>query len=315
MEKTQKRPKKHRAHVSYYDYVTNVVTKCSHQYMILQSKSFRDFKISLNSNPDQKTPAGVHYKITPRKCKSYSCPICGKKKVMDLMDRLKTVDLKHYRFFTLTLKNKYNLDDTEKNLKRISDCFNELNKKLRKKKQYKGLEYFRVTEVGHDGMVHLHGIWNKYIPSAELSEMWQSITKDSFIVKVERIKNKKDAMNYLYKYLSKDVAKFNNLINPKLFNMDLQNTAALFYESGKRRYQSSRKFFPVKQEKNSDFVPYYFEDVDTKTIENFIESSVRQFNLTKENFDLTYYYESDLYLDNLFKPENKKIKRSKAPPN
>lgn len=302
----EKRQKRHRSHASYYEYVTNIVDKCGHKYLVLQSKNFRDFKISYNSNNDLKVPGGVHYKITPAKCKSYSCPICGKKKVLDLMKRLKGIDLKHYRFFTLTLKNKYNFDNTVENLNNVSKYFNELNKRLRKRKEFKGLEYFRVTEIGKDGMIHIHGIWNKYVPSAFLSEMWHDITKESFITKVERIKNKADAVNYLYKYLSKDVVSKNRNTDPNFFVIDKTNSAGLFYETGKRRYQTSRKFFPVKEEKNSDFVPYYFEQSDTKTVESFIQARVNEFGLTKENFDLTYYFESDLFLDELFKPKNKK---------
>jgi hypothetical protein len=305
MKKDVKNPgnqvKRHRVHASYYEYVRNVVDKCGHKYLVLQTKSFRDFKVSLNSNPDQKIPGGVHYKITPQKCKSYSCPICGKKKVLDLVDKLKQVDFSKYRFFTLTLKNKKNYDDTEKNLLRVSKCFNQLNNNLRKKPEYKKLEYFRVTEIGNDGMVHIHGVWNKYVPVKLLSEMWEKITKDSYIVNVKRIQSKKDVTNYLFKYLTKDVAKSDMQIDPAFFNLDLKNSAAMFYESGKRRFNSSRNFFPKTKEKNSDWLPYYFEGNDVKTVENFIVASIRQFNLKKENFDLKNYFESEQFLYEIFK--------------
>ena len=308
MKKEVKQPenkqKRHRVHASYYEYVRNVVDKCGHKYLVLQSKEFRDYKVSLNSNPDQSVPKGKHYKITPKKCKSYSCPICGKKKVLDLVDRFKKVDFSKYRFFTLTLKNKKNYDDTERNLKRVADSFNKLNNNLRKKPQYKGLEYFRVTEIGTDGMVHIHGVWNKYVPVAQLSEMWEKITKDSYIVNVKRIQSKKDVSNYLFKYLTKDIAKSDMHIDPVFFNLNIKNSAALFYETGKRRYNSSRKFFPPETEKSSDWLPYYFEDSDVKTVENFILASIRQFNLTMENFDFTNYYESEQFIYEIFKKPN-----------
>lgn len=293
--------KKNRKHSSYYEYVSNVVEKCGHKYLILQTKSFREYKVSLNSNPDQKVPSGVHYKITPQKCKSYSCQICGKKKVLDLVDKLKQVDFSKYRFFTLTLKNKKNYDDTEKNLLRVSKCFNKLNNNLRKKPEYKNLEYFRVTEIGHDGMVHIHGVWNKYIPVKLLSQMWEQVTKDSYIVNIKRIQSKQDVTNYLFKYLTKDVAKADMKIDPAFFNMDLKNSAALFYETGKRRYNSSRNFFPKTKKKSTDWLPYYFESEDVKTVENFIIASIKQFNLTKDNFDFTYYFESEQFLYEIFK--------------
>src|SRR5574338_540072 len=219
MAKTDKKTKRHRVYSSYYEYVSNVVDKCGHKYLILDNKKFRSYRFESSSNPNAKLPDGKLIKITPAKCKSYSCPICGKKKVLDLVAKLKTVDLKNYRFFTLTLKNKYSLDDTEKNLNRISKCFNDLNKKLKKIPEFKNLEYFRVTEIGSSGMVHIHGIWNKFIDQKRLSEYWQQITKDSRKVKLERIKNKKDAVNYLFKYLTKDVAKKDMLLDPAFFNM------------------------------------------------------------------------------------------------
>ena len=84
-----------------------------------------------------KLPKGEVVKITPAKCHSYSCPICGKKKVLILVAKLKSVDLTKYRFFTLTLKNRMNLDNSEMNLKRVSDCFNKLNNNSRKRNNTK----------------------------------------------------------------------------------------------------------------------------------------------------------------------------------
>lgn len=301
-KKRLNKPKAHRKYFSYYDYVDNVVKKCSHKWLILDSKDFRSYRIAKFADPNFKESLkpGVHIKITPAKCKSYSCPICGKKKVMDLVKRLNTVNLNKYRFFTLTLKNKMNLDNTEENLKKISSYFNKLNLTLRKKPEYKGLEFFRVVEIGKDGMVHIHGIWNKYIPSAYLSELWFKITKNSFIVSVEKIKNKKDAIQYLYKYLTKDVSKTDMQINPELMNMNLLNNAAIFYETGKRRFQASRKFFPKESKKEKEFLPYYFEESDSKTVEETILSLIKNYGLKKSNFDFEYYNESDLFIDNLF---------------
>lgn len=297
---TQKRKKRHRAFNSYYEYVTNVVDKCQHRYVVLDKKTFRAYRFESKSNPNAKKPSGELVKITPAKCKSYSCPICGKKKVLDLVEKLKSVDLRKYRFFTLTLKNKKTITDTEQNLDRVAKCFNKLNNNLRKKPQYKGLEYFRVTEIGKDGMVHVHGIINKYIPSSELSKMWFQVTNDSYITKIERIKNKKDAVQYLYKYLTKDTAAKNRNLDAAFWNKDKSNAAAMFYESGKRRYSASRKFFTDKVEKNTEWLPYWYESGDSKSVEITIASLVREYDLKLENFDLKYYYGSDEFLRNLF---------------
>ena len=310
MRKNSEKPKRHRVHASYYEYVSNVVDKCGHKYLILDSKNFRSYRFASQSDVNAKLPAGKLMKITPAKCKSYSCPICGKKKTLDLVERLKTVDLKKYRFFTLTLLNKKTLVDTEKNLQEVSKHFNKLNLALRKKPQYKGLEYFRVTEIGKDGMVHVHGIINKYIPIQELSAMWLKITKHSYRTKIERIKNKKDAVQYLYKYLSKDVAAKNRNLDPAFFNKDKNNSAALFYELNKRRFCASRKFFPNKLEKKSDWLPYYYEAETQKTVEVVIESVKRQYNLKLDQFDFDNYFGSEQFIFELFKND---IKDKKPP--
>jgi len=310
VKKDLKRPKRHRVHATYYEYITNVVDKCGHKYLILDKKTFRAYRFESQANPGALLPSGKLMKITPAKCKSYSCPICGKKKVLDLLDRLKLVDLKKYRMFTLTLLNKKTYSDTEKNLIEVSKYFNKLNLALRKKPEYKGLEYFRVIEVGKDGMVHIHGIINKYIPIRELSALWLKITKNSYRTKIERIKNKSDAVRYLFKYLTKDVAAKNRNIDPTFFNKDKTNSAALFYELNKRRFCASRKFFPVKQEKDTEWLPYYYENETVKTVEIVIASMVRQYGLKLENFDFDNYYQSDQFIFELLQSGNK----IKAPP-
>lgn len=296
----KKRNKVHRKFPNYYEYVENVVNKCSHASVILESKTFRSYKFAKFSNVNVLLPPGKHIKIVPARCKSYSCPICGRKKVYDLLSRLHAQDLKGYRFFTLTLKNKKTLADTEYNINRINECFNKLNLALRKKAAFKNLEYFRVTEIGKDGMVHLHGIWNKYVPSAMLSNMWLQITGDSYIVKPQRVKTKGDALRYLFKYLSKDIASDAITTDPALFNLDLQNTAAIFYENGRRRYQASRKFFAKAVKKENDFVPYYYTASEPREIESVIKYLVKEFNLKENNFDLSNYYESEQFLLHLF---------------
>ena len=247
--------KAYRNYSTHKEYVKNVVSKCRHDLILLNSKDFISFKIEKANNPNAKLPAGVVLKFTPAKCKSYSCPVCGKKKVMDLMARLKDVNLNNYRFFTLTLVNKYSQDDTKKNLERVAYCFNRLNTQLKKDKRFKNLQYFRVTEIGKNGNVHVHGLWNKYIDQKELSKMWFKITGDSYRAPVEKIKSKEDAVAYLYKYLSKDLQFYNDEIEHAndLFGTEKINNAKLFYELAKRRYSASRNFFKKAPKKENEF--------------------------------------------------------------
>lgn len=293
-------PRGKRKFQSYSEYVSNVVALCSHKWLIMENKKFREFKFEKAAIDSTPLPKGKHIKIIPARCKSYSCPICGRKKVFDLVDRLKSLRLTKYRFFTLTLRNKYSLDDTEKNINRINDCFNKLNKKLRKREGFKDFEYFKVVEVSPEGMVHIHGIWNKYIPIKQLSALWKTVTGDSYRVDVERIKTKNDAIEYLFKYMTKNVARHNQEYQMNFFNMSVHNSAAMFYEQGKRRYTSSRNFFSKAVKVTSDFLPYYYEAEEPKCVENVILSLIRQYGLKKEHFDLRSYTESDEFIENTF---------------
>ena len=289
-----------RKYPKYYEYISEVVDKCAHKWIILDDKGFRQYRIDKFNDVKAELPKGKLIKITPAMCKSYSCPICGRKKVYDLINRLKRVNLKGYRFFTLTLKNEFSKENTEKNLLRISECFNKLNKQLRKDAQFKDLQYFRVLEVGKDGMVHIHGIWNKYIETKKLGMMWYKITGDSFKVKPERIKSRSDAIRYLFKYLTKNIARDDERHDPSLFGLDLINTAQLFYENGKRRYCASRGFFPSKEKTDSNYLPYYFESEEPACVEKVIKKLVTDYKLKKENFDFTLYDASDEFLIDLF---------------
>ena len=81
-------------------------------------------------------------------------------------------------------------------------------------------------------MVHIHGIWNVYVPVKLLSKMWLEITGDSYIVEVARIQSQNDAVKYLFKYLTKNVQPENiDKYDNDFFGLDLINTAKLFYEN------------------------------------------------------------------------------------
>jgi hypothetical protein len=279
----------HLKYPSYSDYVENVVKKCSHKWLIIESKSFRSYKIAKTFDANAKLLPGKHIKIIPARCKSYSCPICGRKKVHDLMNKLRMKDLKGFRFFTLTMKNSFNLDDIENNLNRITKCFNKLNVKLRKQKEFKNLQYLRVIEISSNGMVHIHGIWNKYIPIKTLSEYWKKITGDSYRVDLRRVKRKEDCFNYILKYITKNVVQNNKHMNLTLLNMDGSNSAAIFYESHKRRIQASKKFFENIPIKESEYLPFFFESQDEESVNQMLIYIIKEYNLKLGYIDFTFY--------------------------
>lgn len=289
-----------KTHRNYNDYVENVVNKCSHAWVVNWSEELRNYNRAKLSGVKAVLPPGKHLRVIPSRCRSYSCPICGAKKTFDLLERLRGMDLTRYRFFTLTMKNAYTLSDTEKQLNKITACFNRLNIKLRKLKEFKGLEYLRIIEIGKDGMVHIHGVWNKYIPIKKLSSYWFQITGDSYKVDLRRIHNSRDVYNYIFKYMTKDVTQYNITPDPTLINLDLGNTARIFYEFNKRRFQASQNFFPKKKKTKSRWLPFYYEKVSEHEVESALKYAVREWNLKPEHVDLGLYDSSDLFLTEVF---------------
>jgi len=107
-------------------------------------------------------------------------------------------------FWTLTLVDS---NDLEGDLDRIRKAFN----KLRHRKPYAhllrgGLYALEITEgKTRRYRVHLHALVDSYFVSQkQLSDDWRSLTGDSYIVDVRRVRGKRDkALSYILKYVSK----------------------------------------------------------------------------------------------------------------
>lgn len=282
------------------DHIKNVCNHCGNSYLVLEKKELRYYRIAKNEGVELPLPGGVGLKVIPASCKSWACKFCGKKKVNDLLKRMKVKDLKGYRFFTLTLKNGYTLKNTEYNFDRIGKCFHKLNNKLKRGKRFKDFQFFKIIETGSGGMVHIHGIWNIYIPVIELSAMWTKITGDSYKVHLARIGSTKELTDYLFKYLTKNTVEYYGNSDPGLFSLNIHFAPKLFYENNKRRHTSSRKFFEGIPEMIKDFLPYGFGDEGTGGVEAALSFFYKVVGLKKEQFDLTNYFGSDQFVDLLF---------------
>ncbi len=282
------------------DHIEHVCNHCGNSYLILEKKELRCYRHAKNEGIEQPIPEGIGLKVIPASCKSWACKFCGKKKVNDLLKRLKAKDLKGYRFFTLTLKNGYTIDNTEYNFERIGKCFQKLNNKLKRDKRFKDFQFFKIIETGSGGMVHIHGLWNIYIPVKELSAMWFKITKDSYKVDLRRIGNTKELTDYLFKYLTKNTVDYYGNSDPGLFGLNIHFAPKLFYENNKRRQTCSRKFFNGIPERIKDFIPYGFGDENISGVESALSFFYKVVGLKKNQFDLKNYFGSDQFIELLF---------------
>lgn len=298
------------------DHINNVVKLCGTSNLIFEHYEFRDYRIERNEieNINKDLPPGNKkyclpdqpklkkiIKVIPHSCKSWACSYCGSVKVETLLKRLNKKDLTGYRFFTLTLKSAYDIESTKIDFKIIGSHFRKLIQKLKRLPQYKNLQYIKVCEIGSDsGMVHLHGVWNKYIPVELLSKYWLSITGDSFKVYLKRVYNAKAISKYLYKYLTKNAVDKFPEDPPEFFNLTIPSASKLFYECEKRRFTTSLNFWDRKQKRDSVYKIYGFDPQDSNGIERDLKYFYTTFDLKESQFDLTHYYNSSQFLEVLF---------------
>ena len=135
-------------------------------------------------------------------CRQWKCPICGQRNAFRLRKRIiqgNTDDLKY--FLTLTLRK--NNDSIKYNVMKISEMFAILKKRMRRLEP--NFKYFKVIEFTKQNMPHYHILMNVYISKAKIKEMWREITYDSYIVDIQKLRQKN--YNYILKYLLKTADK------------------------------------------------------------------------------------------------------------
>lgn len=129
------------------------------------------------------------------------CPVCSQKwasaKARWIYDAI--LDMNAPKFITLTLFKRL---DKYENLNRLWDCRNALFKALRRK-GFRIKSWVGVVELPN----HVHIVADTtYIPQRTISELWKTITGDSFIIDIRAVRSKKGSARYLSKYLSKSLA-------------------------------------------------------------------------------------------------------------
>jgi len=184
---------------------------------------------------DKNTNTITSHKITPLPlfCSSYFCQHCKDLKVKILFKKI-FCGLKNetWRFATFTTNRTFHSD--EDNLNIINHAWNKMLTVLRKR--FHDFKFIKVLEISDSGFVHLHVLFNIWIPQEFLRHHWEKYT-GAFIVNIERPKNLRSSAAYIAKYISKNCNDFSNLKK--------------FFLNRKRKFSFSRNWnFRFKKIKN-----------------------------------------------------------------
>lgn len=142
-------------------------------------------------------------------CHDRFCPICGTRRTTCVRSNLEDwLKGKTVRLVTLTLRTE--TEPLLTSVKRLYLCFKRLRRTTFWKEHVTGgtavleCKWNAEKQKWHP---HLHMVCEgKYIPQAELSNAWFDVTGDSRIVDVRLIRQDTDAVNYVTKYLTKQLS-------------------------------------------------------------------------------------------------------------
>ena len=162
-------------------------------------------------------PGGPRYRVARLRCKSWTCPTCGKKRARKLKSAIvEQAELHHMdKFVTLTMDpSKGTAEESWDQIKAVWA----LARVYLGREFGAGFKYLWVVEAQKNGYAHLHILVNQYVPQAWLKQVWDRLGGGR-IVHIERV-NIRRTGPYLAKYLTKG------------FDAGLKQ--------GQRRYGSSR---------------------------------------------------------------------------
>lgn len=118
------------------------------------------------------------------RCKRYSCPRCGPRKLCQVRERIGQVatDLRLTRFISLTLDPKklegvqgMSMEDkTAASIPYLRRTWAKM-RVLLSRKYGKSISFIAVLQPHESGIVHLHVLVGRFIPKEWLSEAWQSV--------------------------------------------------------------------------------------------------------------------------------------------
>lgn len=141
------------------------------------------------------------FRLTPIRCKTWSCPVCAKINTYQIIQRIAAGNPTH--FLTVTARP----DPSRSPHAYYAFLRSKLARLISWLKRKKVIRrYVIVTELTRAGIPHFHIAYSgAYFPQDQISERWQRLS-GSRIVWIERIKNPRHCAKYLAKYLAKSLA-------------------------------------------------------------------------------------------------------------
>lgn len=148
----------------------------------------------------------TRFKVVPANCHDRLCTPCNVHRTVLLKTNLlASLRRERHRFMTLTLRHTDRpLSDQ---LTHLYASFRRLRQRAFWKRRVTGglamleIEYNDQTCTWHP---HLHILCTgHYVPLDELSRAWLAATKDSFIVHIRKVENRKRLIGYILKYANK----------------------------------------------------------------------------------------------------------------
>lgn len=178
-------------------------------------------------------------------CGDRTCPTCRAKwfgyhfkPILEVVTKWKSV-----YFMTLTLRNIPDSAFGRYDVKGLRESFGKLRKRF--KEIAGGFYVVQVTNNGKGWHLHLHVLFDgSFIAQKALSKAWAEITKGSYIVGIEQVRDRREAVRYLLKDF---------LQSPKIRPEDRESFNGVF--------KGSRLVQPFGDYRNTKFrVPYKCPD-------------------------------------------------------
>ncbi|KXA88545.1 hypothetical protein AKJ62_04945 [candidate division MSBL1 archaeon SCGC-AAA259D14] len=135
-------------------------------------------------------------------CGRRTCPECALRRFLEMKEKYRRFkNPPNAKFLTLTIKRSWDLEEL---LERAIDCF----RKLRRRKIFRrvsgGLYSIEVKPPTSEGWyVHIHIVMSSpFILRDKISEEWKDLTGDSFMVKINDARFRKNIVYYVCGYTS-----------------------------------------------------------------------------------------------------------------
>jgi len=140
----------------------------------------------------------------PLYCRSWNCEICAPRRRAQLM--AKAAAGEPQRFITLTVNPAFETSP-ERRLRALARAWRVIMQRLRRLHPGESIQYLAIVEETALGEPHLHILFHgPYIPQAQLSE-WMGELIDAPIVDIRLIRNRRETIRYVAKYVTKAPAR------------------------------------------------------------------------------------------------------------